>query len=66
MLSYFELPDDERPPEHLWLDDEALSSHWENVEQKREQKWGSGSSEAVPEANGPLEQNELTAGFKKR
>jgi hypothetical protein len=68
ILGFYELPDDERPPEAIWTDDEALSSHWLAVEQKREAKWGGGSetSEAVPEAGTRMDQNELTAGLKDR
>lgn len=63
VLSFGELPDDERPPERIWLDDEALSAHWERVEAARKHKYG--GTEAVPAAEGQLEQNELTAGFKR-
>ncbi len=63
IMGYFELTEDERPPERIWLDDEALASHWEHVDQRRKRPSGSGS-EAVPQVAN-LEQNELTAGFKR-
>jgi hypothetical protein len=63
VLGYFEVPEDERPPERMWLDDEALESHWEQVDQRRKHPPGS-RTEVVPPAGG-LEQNELTASFKR-
>jgi hypothetical protein len=53
--------DEDRPPERIWLDDEALEAHWNSVTARREA--GSRGVEAVPAA--PLEQNELTADFKR-
>lgn len=48
MLSWEELPRDERPPRRLWDDDEGLVRHFEQVERDRERKWGSpGSSGAI-------------------
>lgn len=61
ILGFFEVPEDERPPESIWLDDEALSDHWEHVTAQRQNKYN--GTESVPSA--PLEQNELTAGFKR-
>jgi hypothetical protein len=55
--------DDERPPERIWLDDEALSSHWEFIENKRHHR--STGMEEVPQFAGAMDQNELTAGFKR-
>lgn len=66
VLSFGEVPDDEQPPERIWLDDEALVSHWERVEEARAARYGGKSSgtEPVPQA-APMQQNELTAGFKR-
>lgn len=37
ILNWFEnLPDDERPPEHIWEDAEGLELWWETVKAKRE------------------------------
>jgi hypothetical protein len=55
--------EDDRPPERIWLDDEALESHWEQLDQRRKNPPSAGS-EAVPQVGG-LEQNELTAAFKR-
>lgn len=63
ILSYFELPDDDRPPERIWLDDEALEHHFEKVQEQRRNPRDSGM-EDIPES-GPLDQNELTRDFKR-
>lgn len=58
-----ELPDEDRPNERIWLDDDALAQHFERV-QERYRSGGSGGSsdwEAIPE----FEQNELTAAFRR-
>ena len=60
MLSWYELPEDDRPPERIWLDDEALQSHFDGVDQKR--KAGSRGTEVVPQ---DLDQNELTAQLRR-
>lgn len=61
VLGFFELLDEDRPPERIWLDDEALNAHWDSVHARREA--GSRGAEAVPAA--PLDQNELTKDFKR-
>lgn len=30
-MSYYELPENDRPPEEIWLDPEALAGHFETV-----------------------------------
>lgn len=60
VLSWFELLEDERPPERIWLDDDAIGEHFERVDQARK----SGTKyDAVPDAD--MDQNELTADFKR-
>ncbi len=61
VLSWFELLDEDRPPERIWLDDEALEEHFERVDERR--KSGSRGTEEVPDAE--LTRNELTADFRK-
>lgn len=57
------MTDDQRPPEEIWLDDEALSSHFDALRDKL-RSTGSGESndewESVPPA-----QNELTKDLRK-
>ncbi len=62
-MGYFEMLDDDRPPERIWMDDEALSQHWEKVDERRKRPHD-GGTEPVPQAGG-LDQNELTAQFKR-
>ena len=40
ILGYEELPKDERPLKRIWFDGDALTRHWEDVEAKREQRYG--------------------------
>lgn len=54
-----ELPDEDQPPEHIWLNSEEVSAHFKAVMQRH--KSGGGGAEEVPQA--PLEQNELTRGL---
>jgi hypothetical protein len=60
VLSYFELPDEDRPAEEIWLDDEALAAHWDAVNERHRSSSG---VEAVPQAD--MQQNELTADFRR-
>lgn len=39
ILSFEELPKDERPPRRAWSDDEALADHFKGVERRREQEF---------------------------
>lgn len=52
------MTDKDQPPERIWLDEEAITEHFERVKAR----YGGGSAmEEVPQA--PLEQNELTRGL---
>lgn len=62
ILSWYELPDEDRPPERIWLDDDAIESHFEAREQERSSK--SGDSSLVPQAG--MERNELTADLLRK
>lgn len=39
-LSFSELPRDEQPPRHIWLDDDKLKSHFDRVDRERKAKYG--------------------------
>lgn len=60
-MGWFELSDDERPPEWIWLDDEAVSEHFELLAARR--KSSSSNFEEVPDAD--LTSNELTANLRR-
>ncbi len=62
ILGYAELPEDSRPPEEIWLDDEALGEHFDSVRARLKES-SSGGWEAVPGAT--EEQNEITRAFKR-
>jgi hypothetical protein len=53
VLSFDELPKDERPPKHIWLDGEKLTAWFKDVERKREDKYGGGGGDAS--RPGPIE-----------
>lgn len=40
ILSFDELPRDERPPRRIWLSGEKLTGWFEDVERKRDEKYG--------------------------
>lgn len=61
VLDWHELPKEDRPPEPIWLDDEAISAHFEMLAEKREAQ-GRGET-LVPDED--MAQNELTAQFKR-
>jgi len=46
-LSFSDLPQDEQPPHRIWLDDEALNSHFERVKRERDAKYGTGGKGAI-------------------
>ncbi len=66
MLGWYELPDDDRPPERIWLDDTALTAHFEAVSDRyRSGSTSSGGNwESVPDSDHA--QNELTAQFRSK
>jgi hypothetical protein len=49
-LSFDELPDDERPPQRIWNDDDALKAWFDEVKRRRDEKYG--GEKAGP---GPIE-----------
>lgn len=40
ILSFGELPDDERPPKRIWNDGEALKDFFDEVKRRRDEKYG--------------------------
>lgn len=59
VLGFMELGDDQ-PPEEIWLDQEALSAHFDSVREK----WAAGSSgDAVQDA--PMTENELAKEWRR-
>lgn len=53
------MQDEDRPPEHIWLNDEAVNEHFERLK-ARYAKPGSAGDEVVP-----MDQNEFTRDLKK-
>ena len=48
-----------RPPSEIWLDEEALTAHFEAVKDRLKSGSGGDDSESIP-----TEQNELTKGLR--
>jgi hypothetical protein len=47
VLSFDELPSDERPPRRIWRDPDALEQHFAKVKKMREAKWGGDGKEPI-------------------
>ena len=60
VLGFFELMDEDRPAERIWLDDEALTHHFNQVAERRGVS-ARGDGDMAPV---DLTQNELTAEFR--
>lgn len=39
-IGFEEMPEDERPPRSIWLEEEALGSWFQRVKEERERKYG--------------------------
>lgn len=60
-----EIPkDDERPPEEIWKDTEAISAWFTEVRDRRDREMADMRGDDEPQR--PLEQNEMTRGLKER
>ncbi len=55
------MPEEDRPPEHIWLLDERIAEHFDHIAEKR--KYMFSGQEAVPQAD--VTQNELTAEIRR-
>ena len=54
------MKEEDQPPEHIWLDQEALNAHFESVMDRYRSPDG---NESVPDPD--FEQNELTRGLRR-
>ena len=55
------LPKEDRPPQWMWHLDEKLIEWFEEVDRKREARFGSNGGREMPE----MEQSELTKGLRR-
>lgn len=62
-MGYYELPDEDRPPEQIWLDPEEVEKHFKQVEINRKAKYS--GMDTVPEAGQEVE-NEHAAALLRR
>lgn len=59
VLGYFEVPEDEQPPEEMWGNDEALIAWFEEIKRQRANPDSRGM-EPIPD----MQENELTKQFR--
>lgn len=57
VLGFLEMPSKDRPPQDIWMSDEDLRAHFEDLERKYA---GGGADREVV----PMAQNELTRGLR--
>jgi hypothetical protein len=53
------IKDEDRPPEEIWLDGEAIQDWFARVKERRD-------SETAGEESVPMDQNEATKGLRQR
>lgn len=57
VLGYHEIPEDERPPSHIWGNDEALIAWFDEVEFRRKNP----DKDRMEDVEAPMQQNDLAA-----
>lgn len=62
-LSFDELPNEERPPRSIWLQEDKLGAWFERVERDRDQKYGGGSGGGDTLLEGETVENKAAAGL---
>ena len=65
VLGWWELPEDEQPPQEMWGLDDRLKEWWEAVEAKRKDRNSGSSSGTEPMETVPTTQNEYAAQLMK-
>lgn len=60
VLNWMELPEDDRPPEFMWLEPEMLQGHFDEVKRRWADKAGGNGGDVAP----PMQENELTKGMR--
>lgn len=62
VLSWMEMPDEDQPPEHMWMNDKMIGDHFDLVRQRYKEKYSGGDGmESVPEAGTPMQDNEYVS-----
>ena len=66
-MAFSELPNDEVPPRNIWHHEERMKEWWASVKQRRESGTASsgGSRTPVPQATEGMDENELTARYRR-
>lgn len=57
-VGFDELPSEERPPKHIWLDQDKLGDWFDQVAKRREEKYGGGGK---PPIDDPVENDAASA-----
>lgn len=55
-LGFEEMPEEDAPPKRIWLDDDALTSHFSHLKEKRKAEMNPNGSQPSGE---PMKQNSL-------
>lgn len=61
VLGFGELEEDDQPPEEIWLNDEALIDHFDDLKRRRSSR--ESGDEEIPGAE--WQQNEITKGLRR-
>lgn len=66
VISWFEnLPKDEQPPRHIWWSDKLLDEWFRDVQDRREERYGSKKRTSYEEATDvPMVENEFAASLR--
>ncbi len=56
IMSWMEMAEEDQPPESIWMNDEAIAEHFENVKRKYTEK--ASGMESVPEGT-EMQDNEI-------
>lgn len=63
VMGYYEMSDEDRPPEAIWLQGEMLSNHFDQVKARYKAK--ASGMEPIEVMGGDTIQNPFTAGIKR-
>jgi len=60
LLGWLEMPEQDQPPESIWLDEAALAQHFQDI---RERYQSEGAGDAVEDR--PMVENDLVRGLRR-
>ena len=63
IMGYYEMPEEDRPPEAIWLQGKLLTEHFDRIKAKYKAK--ASGMEPIEVMGGETIQNPFTAGIKR-